>query len=186
MTFRKTKYSHNQPMSSLLYMVMLSRMPRCSGKSQKLRVSYVRRFGSQNYVFTAACLQCDHPTWFRKPVGMAGMLKAMKTDLEGRHHSGIDDCKNIAKIVERLRSENWSPLVDLKWIVGHMRSSIEVTRYVLQLQVANYAHAHFPFLKNDTSNNSPVVNKLYKLLTQPSGPILVAIKARALGRTPHE
>lgn len=43
---------------------------------------------------------------FRKPVGMAGMLKAMKTDLEGRHHSGIDDCKNIAKIVERLRSEN--------------------------------------------------------------------------------
>ena len=37
-----------------------------------------------------------------KPVGMAGMLKTLKIKLEGRHHSGIDDCKNIAKIVLNL------------------------------------------------------------------------------------
>lgn len=45
---------------------------------------------------------------------MAAMLNILKLGLEGRHHSGIDDCKNIARIVERLRSEKWSPLVDLK------------------------------------------------------------------------
>lgn len=31
--------------------------------------------------------------------GMVGMLKYLSLDLEGRHHSGIDDSKNIAKIV---------------------------------------------------------------------------------------
>lgn len=50
----------------------------------------------------------------RKTSGMAAMLNILKLGLEGRHHSGIDDCKNIARIVERLRSEKWSPLVDLK------------------------------------------------------------------------
>lgn len=50
----------------------------------------------------------------KKDRGMAGMLKMMKLDLEGRHHSGIDDCKNIARIVEKMRSEKWSPVVDAK------------------------------------------------------------------------
>lgn len=39
----------------------------------------------------------------RKAPGMAGMLKAMGLRLDGRHHRGIDDCRNIAQIVRRLR-----------------------------------------------------------------------------------
>ena len=35
----------------------------------------------------------------RQAGGMAGMLRGLGLTLEGRHHSGIDDCRNIAKIV---------------------------------------------------------------------------------------
>ena len=34
--------------------------------------------------------------------GMAGMLRKLGIELTGRHHSGIDDCRNIAKIARRL------------------------------------------------------------------------------------
>ena len=34
--------------------------------------------------------------------GMAGMLRGLGLRLDGRHHSGIDDCRNIAKILRRL------------------------------------------------------------------------------------
>ena len=33
---------------------------------------------------------------------MPNMLEDLQLKLDGRHHSGIDDCRNIAKIVERL------------------------------------------------------------------------------------
>ena len=35
-------------------------------------------------------------------VGMATMLKELGIELEGRHHSGLDDCKNICKILQRM------------------------------------------------------------------------------------
>jgi ERI1 exoribonuclease 3 len=35
-------------------------------------------------------------------VGMAGMLRELGLKLDGRHHSGLDDAKNIAKIVLNL------------------------------------------------------------------------------------
>jgi len=38
----------------------------------------------------------------RKTSGMAGMLRKLGLELTGRHHSGIDDCRNIAKIARRL------------------------------------------------------------------------------------
>ena len=41
----------------------------------------------------------------RKRYGMAGMLKELNLKLEGRHHSGIDDSKNIAKILATLASK---------------------------------------------------------------------------------
>ena len=41
----------------------------------------------------------------RKRNGMAGMLKELDLKLEGRHHSGIDDSKNIAKILATLASK---------------------------------------------------------------------------------
>lgn len=40
---------------------------------------------------------------------MAEMLHLLKLPLDGRHHSGIDDAKNIAKIALRLMELN-SPI----------------------------------------------------------------------------
>jgi len=40
---------------------------------------------------------------------MASMLKLLKLELEGRHHSGIDDCKNILRIIQDLRKMGWKP-----------------------------------------------------------------------------
>lgn len=65
--------------------------------------------------FTADChLHKTDPTWLKKhvslkhqyaeikklsrPIGMAGALKMEKLYLEGTHHRGIDDARNIAKI----------------------------------------------------------------------------------------
>jgi inhibitor of KinA sporulation pathway (predicted exonuclease) len=38
------------------------------------------------------------------PKGMVHMLDRLKLPLQGRHHSGIDDCRNIARICMRLGS----------------------------------------------------------------------------------
>ncbi|KAL1951629.1 hypothetical protein VTO73DRAFT_778 [Trametes versicolor] len=45
--------------------------------------------------------------------GMASMLTHAKMELEGRHHSGIDDCKNILRLVQRMRQDGWKPEDDL-------------------------------------------------------------------------
>lgn len=41
--------------------------------------------------------------------GMAYMLEELKMELEGKHHSGIDDCRNIARVVERMISDGYDP-----------------------------------------------------------------------------
>ena len=41
-------------------------------------------------------------TQTKKSLGMLKMLKALNLELEGRHHSGIDDCRNISKIFLKL------------------------------------------------------------------------------------
>ena len=41
-------------------------------------------------------------TQTRKSLSMVNMLKALNLELEGRHHSGIDDCRNISKIFVKL------------------------------------------------------------------------------------
>lgn len=38
----------------------------------------------------------------QRGIGMAAMLTELNIILEGRHHSGIDDCRNIAKILQRM------------------------------------------------------------------------------------
>jgi len=38
----------------------------------------------------------------RKEVGMKGMLNQLKMPLKGRHHSGLDDCRNISSILIRM------------------------------------------------------------------------------------
>jgi inhibitor of KinA sporulation pathway (predicted exonuclease) len=40
--------------------------------------------------------------------GMANMLKILGLELEGKHHSGLDDCYNIAKIAKRICEEGGS------------------------------------------------------------------------------
>lgn len=37
-----------------------------------------------------------------KAYGMDGMLKYLKLTLDGKHHSGIDDCRNISKILIKM------------------------------------------------------------------------------------
>lgn len=49
----------------------------------------------------------DEFVYFMKPKnkrghGMKNMLRQLKLTLDGRHHSGIDDCRNTAKILEEL------------------------------------------------------------------------------------
>lgn len=45
----------------------------------------------------------------QKSFGMTNMLKVLNIELEGRHHSGIDDCRNIAKIVQRMVADGLDP-----------------------------------------------------------------------------
>ncbi|RPD82022.1 exonuclease RNase T and DNA polymerase III [Lentinus tigrinus ALCF2SS1-7] len=49
----------------------------------------------------------------KNATGMAGMLRNAHMKLEGRHHSGIDDCKNILRIVQKMRKDGWKPWNDL-------------------------------------------------------------------------
>lgn len=42
------------------------------------------------------------------PKGMMGMLDYLKIQHEGRHHSGIDDTRNIAKIMLRILSDGYT------------------------------------------------------------------------------
>ena len=48
---------------------------------------------------------------YKHAKGMDKMLKALKMELLGRHHSGIDDCGNILRIVERMMDDGWVPEV---------------------------------------------------------------------------
>jgi ERI1 exoribonuclease 3 len=61
---------------------------------------------------TFATMYLDEPRHARRkprPRGMASMLNKLGLSLEGRHHSGIDDCMNISRIVTRMREEGWQP-----------------------------------------------------------------------------
>ncbi|PCH33784.1 exonuclease RNase T and DNA polymerase III [Wolfiporia cocos MD-104 SS10] len=49
----------------------------------------------------------------RHQQGLQGMLGVYKWVFEGRHHSGIDDCKNILRIVQRMRADGWKPSQDV-------------------------------------------------------------------------
>ncbi|KAI0652246.1 exonuclease RNase T and DNA polymerase III [Trametes meyenii] len=55
----------------------------------------------------------QHLHGLRYPKGMDGMLRHAGMDLEGRHHSGIDDCRNILRIVRKMRQNGWKAEDDL-------------------------------------------------------------------------
>lgn len=46
-----------------------------------------------------------------KPLGMDGMLAKLQMPLVGRHHSGIDDARNIASIAKRMLADGWVPKI---------------------------------------------------------------------------
>lgn len=43
--------------------------------------------------------------------GMVETLEKLGLELEGRHHSGIDDCHNIAKICTKMLQDGWKPRI---------------------------------------------------------------------------
>ena len=43
-----------------------------------------------------------------KAYGMDGMLKYLKMSLDGKHHSGIDDCRNISKILIKMVEDGYT------------------------------------------------------------------------------
>lgn len=41
-------------------------------------------------------------------MGMTGMLQKCGLELEGRHHSGIDDTRNIARVLWKMLEEGYT------------------------------------------------------------------------------
>ncbi|KAF8898235.1 exonuclease [Gymnopilus junonius] len=55
--------------------------------------------------------------------GMMGMLSRLGISHEGRHHSGIDDARNIARIVQKMQEDGWKPSPqDFTWMSGSPRT----------------------------------------------------------------
>ncbi|KAH3756766.1 exonuclease III protein [Pelomyxa schiedti] len=46
--------------------------------------------------------------YHRPALGMKGMLKELAIELVGRHHSGIDDCRNITQILIRMINDGYT------------------------------------------------------------------------------
>ena len=42
--------------------------------------------------------------------GMKRMLEYYGREIEGNHHSGIDDCRNIARICTEMLKDGWKPI----------------------------------------------------------------------------
>jgi len=57
-------------------------------------------------------------TMRKRAGGMVGMLKALKLKLEGRHHRGIDDCRNITRIARDLQCRGASFAITKKLSVS--------------------------------------------------------------------
>ena len=47
----------------------------------------------------------------RKPMGMAGALNVLRLPLEGTHHRGLDDARNISKIAGWMIEQGWKTLL---------------------------------------------------------------------------
>ena len=47
----------------------------------------------------------------RRTRGMAAMLSGLRLSLKGRHHNGLDDCRNIGRITSTLISQGFIPHV---------------------------------------------------------------------------
>jgi len=66
-------------------------------------------------------------SWYLKTIpqrkrinGIKDMLQSLEMKLEGRHHNGIDDCKNMAKICGHLLGRSFKPFVTGSTDNSHM------------------------------------------------------------------
>lgn len=50
-----------------------------------------------------------------RPHGMTSMLEALHLDLKGKHHSGIDDCRNLARIALTMSEARKGGYLDVTW-----------------------------------------------------------------------
>lgn len=74
---------------------------------------FFRRWINIKRVFQE-CLKLEHQ------VGMPTMLKMLGLELDGRHHSGIDDSRNIAKIAIELVKQKGVDFSAKKWIHSYV------------------------------------------------------------------
>ena len=83
----------------------------------------------------------------RAPSGMPEMLRVMGLPLQGRHHSGIDDCRNIAAVLCALLKQGY--VVDVTY---DMAGAAATTRWHAPLQQPS--GAQLPLLTSLTSSRA--------------------------------
>jgi inhibitor of KinA sporulation pathway (predicted exonuclease) len=72
-------------------------------KTQLLRDIRHHKLKLHPYYTSYINVKDEYETFYRmKAKGMPGMLESLGLTLEGRHHSGIDDTRNIAKIMLKI------------------------------------------------------------------------------------
>lgn len=81
-------------------------------------------------------------------LGMAGMLNSLEMKLEGRHHSGIDDCRNIARIASRLISEGC--VIDLTTHAPPPKPPVVVTPFVPEGELRELIDKVLVLVTNET------------------------------------
>ncbi len=68
------------------------------------------RYGLKQPFSAHISLKHEHAAYFRRaPIGMARALNHLGLALEGTHHRGIDDARNISRIATRLWQMGWRP-----------------------------------------------------------------------------
>ena len=81
-------------------------MLHCGDFDGKMIVKQAKREGVDVYPYFEEWVNIKvvFQKWWglKKQTGMAGMLKKMKMNLVGRHHSGIDDCRNLSRLTMQM------------------------------------------------------------------------------------
>jgi inhibitor of KinA sporulation pathway (predicted exonuclease) len=67
--------------------------------------------------------------YYRKASGMTSMLNDLGLGLQGRHHSGIDDSKNIARVCSRMIADGWNPQATTRRGIQFNSSTAKKTAY---------------------------------------------------------
>ncbi|KAI8465608.1 MAG: ribonuclease H-like domain-containing protein [Monoraphidium minutum] len=67
-----------------------------------------------NYMQRWLNIKAEYALHYGRPArGMVEMLEELGIPLEGRHHSGIDDTRNTARVLTRMLRDGWAPAPQL-------------------------------------------------------------------------